>query len=68
MEHLEVKAKCTGDVITAIGNCIKLSQVYEKNIELSFYDGATITVRPNSNVHDLYEILKLKTREINNQR
>lgn len=68
MEHLEIKAKCTGHEITAIGNCIKLSEVYENNIELSFYDGATITVRPNSNVLDLSEILRLKRQEINNQR
>ena len=59
MKHLEIKAKCIGDAITAISQCKEVAKVYREEIELDF-NRFSITVRPNSEPLDLIAIYQIE--------
>ena len=62
MDSIELKAKCIGDGITAISECLKVAKAYGKNIHLDFKEGFAITVRPTSETQDLVQIWMLEKR------
>lgn len=60
MNHLQISAKCTGDKITAISECLKVAKAWGKSIVLQFEEGYDIDIRPTSEVQDLINIVSLK--------
>lgn len=59
MKHLEIKAKCIGDEITSLSKCKELAKAYGEEIELDF-NRFSITVRPSSELQDLFAIYQLE--------
>ena len=60
MKNIEIKAKCIGDERASLSECKELAKAYGEEIELSF-NRFSLTVRPTSDLQDLFEIYKLET-------
>ena len=61
MAHVEIRAFCKGDKMTAITETHKAVKGYGKAIYLEF-DGYSIRVKPESDIQDLIEIMMLKEK------
>lgn len=61
MEHVEIKAFCRGEKITAISETHKAAIGFGKPIYLEF-NGYSIKVSPESNVQDLISIMILEEK------
>lgn len=65
MEHLEIVARCTGDKITAISNCLNAAKACGKEITLHFDSKVfTMLVKPTSELQDLVLIYQLQMDKI----
>lgn len=61
MAHVEIKAICKGDKMTAISETHKAVKGYGKPMYLEF-DKYSIKIKPESDVQDLIQIMMLEEK------
>ena len=62
MEHLSIEIECVGDTVTALTEAKAICNVLRRDFINMKIGESAITVHSDSNISDLLEIIRLKTR------